>query len=118
AFLAARSDDRPSQLWVRINSVDDGGLDDLVAVVRGVPDGIVVPKGDHPRDLARLSDILGALERRDGVARPIRLLPVATETPAAPFALGAYAETPLPRLYGLTWGAEDLGTALGASTNK
>ncbi len=117
-FLTARGGDRRSQLWVRINPPVAGGLDDLVAVVRAAPDGIMVPKIDHPRELARLDDILTALERRDGVARPIRLLPVVTETPVAPFTLGAYAQTPLPRLYGLTWGAEDLGTALGASTNK
>ena len=118
AFLAARPVRRPSQLWVRINPLADGGLDDLAAVVRGAPDGIVVPKVDHPSDLVRLSDYLDALERRDAVATPARLLPVATETPRAPFGLSAYAQTPLPRLYGLTWGAEDLSTALGASTNR
>lgn len=48
----------------------------------------------------------------------MRILPVTTETAQASFALGAYAETPLPRLYGLTWGAEDLSSALGAATNK
>lgn len=117
-FLAARGDGRRSQLWVRINPPAEGGLDDLVAIVRAAPDGIMVPKVDHPQDLVRIADMLAALERRDGIDRPIRLLPVVTETPAAPFALGAYARTPLPRLHGLTWGAEDLGTALGASTNK
>lgn len=106
------------ELWVRINPMTEGGLDDLVAVVRAAPDGLVVPKVDHPDDLARLSLMLDALERRDGVERPIRLMPVATETARAPFALGAYADVALPRLYGLTWGAEDLGTALGASTNR
>ena len=33
-------------------------------------------------------------------------------------ALGAYAKADLPRLAGLTWGAEDLSTALHASTNR
>ena len=45
-------------------------------------------------------------------------MPVATETARAPFGLGAYADAGLPRLLGLTWGAEDLGTALGASSNQ
>lgn len=117
-YLSAHAASRRSQLWVRINPIDAGGLDDLVAIVRGAPDGIVVPKVDHPDDLARLSVFLDALERRDGIAGPIRLMPVATETPRAPLALAAYGSVPLPRLYGMTWGAEDLSTALGASTNR
>ena len=117
AALAARAAGGP-QLWVRINPMDAGGLDDLAAVVRAAPDGIMVPKVDGPADVLRLGHCLDVLERRDGVAQPIRILPVATETARAPFALGAYAATPLPRLYGLTWGAEDLSTALGASTNQ
>ena len=107
-----------SELWVRINPLSEGGLDDLVKIVRAAPDGLVVPKVDHPSDLERLSTMLDVLERRDGVQKPIRLLPVATETPLAPFALGEYAMANLPRLYGMTWGAEDLSTALGASTNR
>jgi citrate lyase subunit beta/citryl-CoA lyase len=106
------------ELWVRMNSLSDGGLDDLVGVVRAGPDGILAPKVDGPADLVQISGFLDALERRDGVAKPIRLMPVATETPRAPFALAQYHETQLPRLFGLTWGAEDLSTALGASTNR
>jgi citrate lyase subunit beta/citryl-CoA lyase len=106
-----------SELWVRINPLPEGGLDDLVAIVRAAPNGIVVPKVDGPEDLVRVSAFLDALELRDGITRQIRLLPVATETAKAPFTLMHYAETPLPRLYGLTWGAEDLSAALGASTN-
>ncbi len=117
-YLDARRGTRPAELWVRINPIGDGGLDDLVEVVRAAPDGIVVPKIDHPRALESLSVFLDALERRDGVTRAIRLLPVATETPRAPFGLAAYPDTNIPRLFGLTWGGEDLGTALGASTNR
>ena len=117
AYLQAAGE-RRSELWVRMNPLADGGLDDLVAVVRGQPDGIMVPKVDGPEDLVRVGHILDALERRDGVARTIRLLPVATETPRAPFALGRYAEVAVPRLHGLTWGAEDLSAAIGASTNR
>ena len=77
-----------------------------------------MPKVDHPSDLVRLSQRLDALERRDGIAKPIRLLSVATETARAPFTLGSHADTPLPRLYGLTWGAEDLSSAIDASTKR
>jgi citrate lyase subunit beta/citryl-CoA lyase len=117
-YLTAHAGARASQLWVRINPLAEGGLDDLVAVVRARPDGLMVPKASGPAELARISDMLDVLERRDGVAAPIRLLPVATETAAAALALPLYAHAVLPRLYGLTWGAEDLSTALGASTNR
>jgi citrate lyase subunit beta/citryl-CoA lyase len=117
-YLDANRRTSAAQLWVRINPMTEGGLDDIVEIVRASPVGLIVPKVDHPTDLARLSLMLDALERRDGIARPISLMPVATETPRAPFGLAAYAYTPLPRLYGLTWGAEDLSTALGARTNR
>jgi citrate lyase subunit beta / citryl-CoA lyase len=121
-FLAARptGDGRPAQLWVRINPLDGGrALGDLVAVVRHAPDGIVLPKPEGPADVARLGHYLDALEAQAGLAAgAIRVLPVATETAAAPFALGDYRRHPLPRLAGLTWGAEDLSAALGASTNQ
>ena len=117
-YLAAHAADRTPELWVRINPLDEGGIDDLAAVVRAAPDGIVVPKTDGPADVLRLSHYLEILERRDGIATPIRILPVASETARAPFRLGDYADVALPRLYGLTWGAEDLSSALGASTNQ
>lgn len=117
-YLAARPGQSGPELWVRMNPLAEGGLDDLVAVVRAGPAGIMVPKPDGPADLMRISHILDALERRDGVATRIRLLPVATETARAPFALAAYADAGLARLWGMTWGAEDLSSAIGARTNK
>ncbi|MEN2977765.1 CoA ester lyase (plasmid) [Tistrella bauzanensis] len=118
-FLTARPRaGRHRQLWVRINPLDDAALADLTAVMAGAPDGVVVPKVNGPADVVRLSHWLDAFEAAAGLpAGSTPILPVATETPAAPFALGDYARQPLPRLAGLTWGAEDLSTALGASTN-
>jgi citrate lyase subunit beta/citryl-CoA lyase len=118
AYLAARSGARSSELWVRMNPINAGGLDDLVAVVRARPDGIMVPKVDHPSDLVRLGHFIEALEKRDGIETPIKFMPVSTETAKAPFGLSAYGDTAIPRLFGLTWGAEDLSTAVGASTNR
>ena len=117
AYLAAATRRTP-QLWVRINPLDEGGLADLAAIVRAAPDGIMIPKTEGPEDVLRLSHCLDALEARDGVATAARILPVATETARSIFRLGLFAEQTLARLYGLTWGAEDLATALGASTNK
>jgi len=47
----------------------------------------------------------------------VKLLVVATETPAAMIGFSGYAK-PSRRLVAMTWGAEDLGAALGALTNK
>ena len=87
-------------------------------MVGAAPDGIMLPKCDGPDDIRRLSHYLDALEAQAGVAPgSIKIVPVATETAAAPFTLGAYAGAGLDRLLGLTWGAEDLSAALGASSN-
>lgn len=106
------------ELWVRINPLDEGGIDDLVAVVRAGPTGLMVPKADGPEVLERIGAFLDVLERRDGIGHSIALMPVATETAHAPFSLGRYGTTALPRLRAMTWGAEDLSTAIGARTNK
>lgn len=111
---------RPLQYWVRVNPFDTGlALEDLAAVVGAAPDGIMQPKTDGPEDVRRLSHYLDAFEAAFGVEPgSIRILPVATETPLAPFALGRFAGAGLERLAGLTWGAEDLAAAIGASTNR
>jgi citrate lyase subunit beta/citryl-CoA lyase len=76
------------------------------------------PKTDGPEDVRVLSHYLDALEFQANVKRgSIKILPVATETAKAPFSLGGFADAGLERLAGLTWGAEDLSAALGASTN-
>lgn len=119
-YLTAHSGTaRRPQLWVRINPLDGEGLTDAAAVVRAAPDGLVVPKVNGPDELLRLSHWLDALEARDGLAQGgIKLLSVATETAAAVLRLSEYARVAVPRLAALTWGAEDLPAALGASTNQ
>ena len=120
AFLRERPvAKRTSEIWVRINPLDSGlALADLSAVVAAGPDGIMLPKANGPHDVLRLAYYLDALEAQSGVGPgSIRILPVATETPIAPFRLGDYADAKLERLLGLTWGAEDLSAAVGASGN-
>jgi citrate lyase subunit beta/citryl-CoA lyase len=120
AFLQSRPKvNRKCELWVRINPIDSPiTLSDLISVVAAAPDGLMLPKSDGPGDVLRLSYYLDALEAQAGIrVGSIRILPVATETAAAPFKLGDYAAAGLERLSGLTWGAEDLSTALGASSN-
>ena len=118
-FCAARHGQPRPDIWIRINPVSsEAALPDLASVMRAAPAGLVVPKVDGPADLARLSHYLDALEEQHGLARDsTRLLAVATETPASLFNLGAYGGV-TPRLFGLTWGAEDLAAGLVASTNR
>jgi citrate lyase subunit beta/citryl-CoA lyase len=105
AFLGR---DRTLPLYVRVNPLD-GGLTpaDLAATLPARPDGIVLPKAEGAASVEALVHL--------DVAVPI--LPIATETPAAVFALGSYASV-ADRLAGLTWGAEDLPAAIGAVTSR
>ena len=119
ASLLGGREERSWRFFVRINAFDTGlALADLDAVVRPGLDGVLLPKADGAHDLIRLGHYLDAFEVARGMAHEhVRCIVVATETPAAMFALGTY--TPAhPRLAGLTWGAEDLAAAIGASDNK
>ena len=117
-LLARPRAGRASELWVRINPLDDAALPDLAAVMAGNPDGIMIPKTNGAGDVAKLSHYLDAFEAAHELpAGSTRILPVATETAAGTLKLLEFADRVLPRLIGLTWGAEDLSTALGASTN-
>ena len=117
-FLKAHSN-RKQQLWVRINPLQTPlALHDLVAVMAGKPDGIMLPKPLNAKDAQQLDHCLSALEVREGLALgSTRIIPVATEVAGALFDLQSYAGA-TPRLQGLTWGAEDLATALGATSNR
>jgi citrate lyase subunit beta/citryl-CoA lyase len=121
AFLAERPPGtRQAELWVRINALDEeAALSDLAATVAASPDGIMLPKADGPGGVQLLSNFLDALEVQAGLPRGrIGILPVATETAAAALQLPAFATARLPRLRGMTWGAEDLSAAIGAATNQ
>ena len=99
--------------FVRINPVDGVlAVDDLDALVGTRPDGIVVPKAEGAATIARIDTLLAERGLAD-----LPLLPIATETPAAIFQLGSYAGVG-HRLAGLTWGAEDLPAAIGATTAR
>lgn len=118
-FLEARQAGGGPAIWVRINPLSQAhALHDLAAIMSPALAGIAVPKIDGPDDIARLGWQLDALEVQAGLAPGgIKLLAVATETAAALFRLGQYRAVN-ERLYGLTWGGEDLAASLGASTNR
>jgi citrate lyase subunit beta/citryl-CoA lyase len=119
ASLLGRAGAYDWRFFVRINPFESGlALDDLAAVVAPGLDGILLPKANGTTDVVRLGHCLDALETRAGMARgSVKIVVVSTETAAALFALGTYAPAH-ERLVGLTWGAEDLAAAIGATTNK
>ncbi|RJG23493.1 CoA ester lyase [Massilia cavernae] len=118
-YLLATRGRRTRAVYVRINPLaTEQALGDLAAVMQGAPDGIVQPKAGSPAEVRKLGYYLDAYETQFGIQPgSTRILPVATESPEAMFALGAYAQVG-PRLAALTWGAEDLSAAIGAITNK
>lgn len=106
--------------WVRINALDSGmWRDDLAAVMPGAPDGIMLPKSAGPESVEQLGAELSSLEQRHGLPEgSTRILPLVSETAAAAISIPAYARGALPRLAGLTWGAEDLSAAIGATRKR
>jgi citrate lyase subunit beta/citryl-CoA lyase len=111
---------RAMKRWVRINPLDSTlWREDLVTVMAGKPDGIMVPKAQGPEQLRLLSAELYELEHRHGIpTNSTRILPLVSETAAAALTIPAYATEELPRLAGLTWGAEDLSAAVGATRKR
>jgi citrate lyase subunit beta/citryl-CoA lyase len=115
---AATAKTRPF-LLVRINSLDTGLADaDLDAVVAAKPDAILLPKAEGGASVTHLDAKLSAREAIAGLPEgSIDIFALATETAKALFLAGSYGGSSA-RLKGLTWGAEDLSTELGADANR
>ena len=115
-FVSGHSD---RDLWVRINALDtEDALSDLRALMPAAPAGIVLPKPRGAKDAIQLAKLLDVFELESDLSQGQTLiLPVATERPAALFHMHEYSNA-TPRLAGLTWGAEDLSAAVGASNNR
>jgi citrate lyase subunit beta/citryl-CoA lyase len=94
------------QWWVRVNPLGSEFHKDDMDVL-GIADihGIVLPKAESGTDVIQLSHRTGAI--------PIHA--IVTETPASLFGLLSYRQPGSP-LAAMSWGAEDLSTALGASS--
>lgn len=115
-FLA---DHRDRRCWLRINPLDtEDALADLRLLLPAAPAGIVLPKPYGAKDVVQLGKLLDVLEHEhDLPAGRTLIVPITTERPAALFGMHEYAGS-TPRLAGLTWGAEDLAAAVGASATR
>jgi citrate lyase subunit beta/citryl-CoA lyase len=92
--------------WVRVNPIgSEHHKDDLELI--GVADihGIVLPKAESGADVVQLAHRTGSI--------PIHA--IVTETAASLFGLLSYRDPKSP-LAAMSWGAEDLSAALGASS--
>jgi citrate lyase subunit beta/citryl-CoA lyase len=107
-----------TRLWVRINPLDGPhALADLAAVLPGRPGGIMLPKSRGRADTETLAHHLSALEVSAGIEQgTTKVIALVTETAASMFTTGTYQG--VPRIVALSWGAEDLADAVGASENR
>jgi citrate lyase subunit beta/citryl-CoA lyase len=117
AFLKARPEDR-SRLWVRINPLQGpNALADLAAVMPARPGGIMLPKSRGRSDVDVLDNYLSALEVAAHSERgSTKVIVLVTETAEGMFTTATYAGA--PRIVAMTWGADDLADAIGASENR
>lgn len=117
AFLKANPGGH-ERLWVRINPLHGAhALQDLAAIVPARPGGIMLPKSRGRADVELLNHYLTALEVSAEIEPgTIKVIALVTETAEGMFTTGDYAGA--PRLVALTWGAEDLADAVGASENR
>ena len=108
-----------SNVWVRISPIEtDDATADLAAVIPTEPNGIVLPKPRSAADAMQLATRLDALEKAHGITPgQTKIMAICTERPEALFSLNSYANS-TPRLMGLSWGAEDLSAAIGASATR
>jgi citrate lyase subunit beta / citryl-CoA lyase len=117
AFLAANAQHR-ARLWVRINPIQGPhALADLAAVMPAAPAGIMFPKPRGRADAQLLDHYLTAFEAAAGIAIGVtKVMLLVTEMPESMLAIGSYAG--VPRVAAMSWGGEDLATALGATDNR
>ena len=117
AFLAANGKHR-ARLWVRINPIQGPhALADLAAVMPAAPAGIMFPKPRGRADAELLDHYLTAFEAAAGIAIGVtKVMLLVTEMPESMLAIGSYAG--VPRVVAMSWGGEDLATALGATDNR
>ena len=100
--------EREPERWVRINPLGtDAHRDDLELLEELDIDGVVLPKAECGDDVA---DLAAALAPR---SLPIHA--IVTETAASLFGLLSYRDC-CSSLTAMSWGAEDLSAAMGASS--
>lgn len=113
AELYAAWRDQGVVVAVRVNPLDQDGMDDLAAVMRGRPDIVALPKVAEPRHVARLDEAVTRFERDYGIAEGSTSLLPNIEFARGLVQTGAIAAVSR-RTIGCLMAAEDLAADLGA----
>ena len=118
-LLAHPKAQRQQQVWVRVKPAQDPEmLRDLVAAMRGEPDGIFLPKVRNAEDLSTVSHYMTALEASSDLTPGSTFLaPILAEHPQSLLDISSF-RTLDARVAAMSWGPIDLMAALGASTNR
>jgi citrate lyase subunit beta/citryl-CoA lyase len=102
---------------VRVNPLEEDGMDDLAAVMRGVPDIVALPKVSEPQHVVRLDEAVTRFERDYGIPRGSTAL-----LPNIEFARGLVQTVAIAKASKRTTAcllaAEDLATDLGAERGQ
>ncbi len=111
-FLSNRPE-TTSQVYVRVNPLDSGLTQlDIQATITHQPDGFMLPKTNSGSDVKQFAS---SLKAQLPIIAPI--IAIATETATSLFNLGTYGDLNA-NLNAMTWGAEDLSNALGATAAR
>lgn len=103
--------------WVRINPPHEGMLeDDLDAVMRSAPDGVIVPKVAGPEAIRLVAAEIYECEQRYQIPLNFTaIVPVLGETPAAALGIAAFMDLNHQRLAGFSWNPAALARHIGAA---
>jgi len=122
AQLASYLNEREGQkksYGVRINDLSSGHtLADLESIIPAKPDVIMLPKVESGDDLVKVDAMISALEAENQISfASIKLLLLTAETPGSLFQFNSL-ENVSNRMVGMTWGAEDFASELGALQSR
>ena len=106
------------EVCVRINPIDTPwGLADIERLMDDPPHLLMIPKADRVTNLQVIESEITRLEtpRKDGKEQ-VGLLLICNETPQG--VERQFDVATLPRVVALSWGAEDLASAIGSTRNR
>jgi citrate lyase subunit beta / citryl-CoA lyase len=102
---------------VRVNPLEQDGMDDLAAVMRGAPDIVALPKVAEPHHVARLDEAVTRFERAYGISEGSTAF-----LPNVEFARGLVQTASIakasPRTTACLLASEDLAADLGAERGQ
>jgi citrate lyase subunit beta / citryl-CoA lyase len=101
-----------SERMVRINQLPLG-LEDLAEVIPEAPDLVLIPKAEHPGQVAQVDRMIEELKVRQGVNRPIWLMPILESALGVENALAIGGAS--GNVVALTIGLEDYTADLGVA---